>query len=73
MPGLPDSIKNRRRARKWSLRQLGEALGITPAYVADLEAGRRQPSVELKKRISTILDISLDEREPMLMPGCQVN
>lgn len=61
MIDLSELIRSRRLARKWSLRQLGEALGVTPAYVADLEAGRRQPSAELKKRISSVLEISPDE------------
>jgi transcriptional regulator with XRE-family HTH domain len=54
-------IRSRRLARKWSLRRLGDALEVTPAYVADLEAGRRQPSAELKERISSVLEISPDE------------
>ncbi|MGH2619580.1 MAG: helix-turn-helix domain-containing protein, partial [Anaerolineales bacterium] len=61
MPDLPELIRSRRLARKWSLRQLGESVGVTPAYVADLEAGRRQPSAELQKRISAALEISTDE------------
>jgi len=61
VPDISELIKSQRLARKWSLRQLGEKLDVTPAYVADLEAGRRQPSAELKKRISTVLDISSDE------------
>ena len=51
-------IRERRQDRKWSLHQLGEKIGVTPAYVADLEAGRRSPGVELKERIAAALDIS---------------
>lgn len=58
MPDLPELIRSRRLARKWTLRQLGEALEVTPAYIADLEAGRRQPGAELTARISATLDIS---------------
>jgi transcriptional regulator with XRE-family HTH domain len=61
VPEISELIKTQRLARQWSLRQLGEKLEVTPAYVADLEAGRRQPSGELKKRISTVLGISSDE------------
>jgi transcriptional regulator with XRE-family HTH domain len=46
--------------RKWSLRQAATALGVTPAYVADIEAERRLPSSELLGRISTVLEISLE-------------
>jgi transcriptional regulator with XRE-family HTH domain len=51
-------IRERRQDRRWSLRQLGEKIGVTPAYVADLEAGRRSPGTELKERIAAALDIS---------------
>jgi transcriptional regulator with XRE-family HTH domain len=51
-------IRQRRQALRWSLRQLGEKIGVTPAYVADLEAGRRSPGAELTERIATALDIS---------------
>lgn len=61
MPDLPELIRTRRLARKWSLRRLAESIGVTPAYVADLEAGRRQPSAELKKRLSAALEISSNE------------
>src|SRR5688572_13747261 len=61
MPVLAELVRTRRLARKWSLRQLGEKIGVTPAYVADIEAGRRLPSAELKERISTTLEISAQE------------
>ncbi len=50
-------------ARKWSLRQLGEEIGVTPAYVADIESSRRLPSSELRARISSVLGISPAELE----------
>jgi len=58
---IAELIKNRRRARKWSLRHLGEQIGVTPAYVADIEAGRRLPSAELRKRIAVALEIPAEE------------
>ena len=42
MSDLAKLIREKRQDRKWSLRQLGEQIGVTPAYVADLEAGRRR-------------------------------
>jgi transcriptional regulator with XRE-family HTH domain len=48
-------------ARKWTLRQLGEELGVTAAYIADIEADRRLPSAELRKRIASVLQIPLEE------------
>jgi transcriptional regulator with XRE-family HTH domain len=58
---IAELIKSRRRARKWSLRQLGEQIGVTPAYVADIEAGRRLPSSELRERIAAALEIPAEE------------
>jgi transcriptional regulator with XRE-family HTH domain len=63
MAELGELIKNKRVARKWSLRQLGEEVGVTPAYVADIESSRRLPSTELRARISSVLGISPAELE----------
>ncbi len=46
MADFGEIIKTKRMARKWSLRQLGDEIGVTAAYVADIEAGRRRPSPE---------------------------
>ncbi len=58
---LAKLVRDRRLARKWSLRQLGEKIGVTPAYVADIEAGRRLPSAELKERLAVALDIPAED------------
>jgi transcriptional regulator with XRE-family HTH domain len=57
MADLGELIKAKRLARKWSLRQLGDEIGVTPAYVGDIEANRRLPSAELKQRIAAVLEI----------------
>jgi len=61
MAELGELIKEGRLARKWSLRRLGEEIGVTPAYVADIEANRRLPSADLKARISSVLGIPAEE------------
>lgn len=61
MAEFAEIIKNRRLARKWSLRELGSRIGVTPAYVADIEASRRIPSVELKAKIASALGIPSEE------------
>ena len=61
MAELAELIKARRLARKWSLRELGAQIGVTPAYVADIEAARRLPSAELKAKIATALEIPSEE------------
>ena len=61
MPELAELVKARRSARNWSLRQLGTQIGVTPAYVADIEASRRLPSSELKERLAAVLEIPMEE------------
>lgn len=61
MSGIGELIRKRRQDRKWSLRRLSGELGVTPAYVADIEANRRQPSSELRDRLATALDIPMEE------------
>jgi len=63
MADLSDLIKKKRLARRMSLRDLGTALGVTPAYVADLESDRRLPSPELKQKLAAALDIPLETLE----------
>ena len=61
VPDIGELVKERRLRRNWSLRQLGSQIGVTPAYVADIEAGRRLPSAELKDRIEAVLEIPSGE------------
>ena len=63
MGELAEIIKARRLARKWSLKELGTQIGVTPAYVADIEASRRIPSAELKAKIASALGIPAEELE----------
>lgn len=63
MSDLGDLIKKRRLARQMSLRDLGRELGVTAAYVADIEANRRLPGTDLKLKISAALDISREQLE----------
>jgi transcriptional regulator with XRE-family HTH domain len=63
MTELGDLIRKQRLARNWSLRRLGEKVGVTAAYVGDIEANRRLPSPALKQRIASILSIAMDDLE----------
>lgn len=60
MTSLGGLIREHRVARNWTLRRLATELGVTPAYVSDLEADRRLPSRELKVRLSEVLAIAED-------------
>jgi transcriptional regulator with XRE-family HTH domain len=72
MADLSDLIKKKRLARQMSLKDLGTAIGVTAAYIADIEADRRQPSPDLQQRLAAALDIPLDDLEQAdnrLSPG----
>ncbi len=56
-------IRSNRLARKWSLRHLADQIGVTAAYVADLEAERRLPGNELKQKIAAVLGIPREQVE----------
>lgn len=54
-------VKGSRTEQHWTLRRLATELGVTPAYIADIEADRRLPSSELRDRISVVLGIPAKE------------
>src|SRR6202041_4071107 len=63
MPDLGELLRKKRTARQMSLRDLGQKIGVTPAYIADIESDRRLPSSELKHKLSAALDIPAEELE----------
>jgi transcriptional regulator with XRE-family HTH domain len=63
MSDLGELIKKKRIARQMSLRDLGREIGVTAAYVADIESDRRLPSPDLKHKIAAALDIPAEELE----------
>lgn len=48
-------IKARRKARKWSQRQLADAVGVSQGTVSSWETGRAAPSPELHAKLRTAL------------------
>ena len=44
-----------------SLRGLAKRIGISPAFLSDIELGRRFPSKEILARLADALDVSPDE------------
>lgn len=57
MASIGELVKQRRIEKQWSLRRLATELGVTAAYVADIEAERRLPGPELKERLAAALEI----------------
>ncbi|ALS28816.1 Xre family transcriptional regulator [Paenibacillus sp. 32O-W] len=59
-------IEKRRKAKQLSMRKMAKLLGITPAYLSDIEKGRRYaPDKEKLFEISRILVLSEEERDEM--------
>jgi len=54
---IGEKIKQERLKKKISLREFSRKLGISAAYLVDIEKGRRSPNYELLQKISELLDI----------------
>jgi len=50
-------IREERQAAGWTLEQLGERAGITGAFVAHIEAGRKHGTLETVAKIARALDL----------------
>jgi len=65
---LGEIIAEARKAKPWSLRQLGEALGklrpgskaVSPQFLNDLEQNRRTPSDDMIALLAKVLDLDTD-------------
>lgn len=50
-----------REHRGVSVKTLAEKAGITPAYLSQVETGKRDGTVETLKKLATALDVTLDD------------
>jgi transcriptional regulator with XRE-family HTH domain len=60
-PEMGEHLREARRARRLSLRELAERLGVSPSLISQIETGRANPSVSTLYAIAAELDVSLDE------------
>ena len=60
-PEMGEHLREARRARHLSLRDLAERLGVSPSLISQIETGRANPSVSTLYAIAAELDVSLDE------------
>jgi transcriptional regulator with XRE-family HTH domain len=58
---LGERIRELREAKDVSLREFATQLGLSAAFVSDIELGRRYPSDAVLNQIATQLDTSVDE------------
>jgi transcriptional regulator with XRE-family HTH domain len=60
-PGIGERLRDARRARGLSLRELAKRLGVSPSLISQIERGTARPSVSTLFRLVAELDVSLDE------------
>ena len=58
---MGDHLRDARRRRHLSLRDLAGRLGLSPSLISQVETGRARPSVSTRYAIASELDVSLDE------------
>jgi transcriptional regulator with XRE-family HTH domain len=58
---MGDRLRDARRRRHLSLRDLAGRLGLSPSLISQVETGRAKPSVSTLYAIANELDVSLDE------------
>ena len=55
------NVKARRIAQGLTQKELGDLLGVSNAYIAEIEAGRHTPGLELVERIAKALKTTASE------------
>ena len=58
---LGPRIRELREERDLSLREMAKKLGVSAAFLSDIELGRRYPAEENLKDLARMLGVSLDE------------
>jgi DNA-binding XRE family transcriptional regulator len=59
--GGENKVKVWRSYRGLSAKALADATGATPAAISQIESGKRQPSVDLLKRLAEALGVDMDD------------
>lgn len=54
-------IRTFRTYRKMTVSELAEAAGISQPYLSEIEAGKKTGSVDVLKRIASVLNVDLDD------------
>lgn len=59
----PMRLRDLRRERRWTQRDLARELGVTPSAVANWEVGLRVPSLQMAKRIAALFGVRVEDIE----------
>ncbi len=54
------NIKNFRLMKKFTQNNLAKMVGVSPSYIANIERGKKVPSLELLEKIANILEVGPD-------------
>ena len=65
MEGIGPYIRKRRDELDLSLRELAKRLDCSPAFISDIELGRRHPSEKVLAEIARILKVKIEELRGM--------
>lgn len=69
----PEALRAIRSRSGWSVTKFATAVGVTHAFISNLEAGRRQASPEVICRMAAVLDVPvmalISERTPEEVAG----
>jgi len=60
---LGERIREIRDQRDMTLRDFAIKLGLSPAFVSDVELGRRYPSTEIIQKMALVLGVKIKELE----------
>ena len=60
MNDMPKRISQRRKMQGFTQAQLAERVGITQAFLAEIEKGRKRPSLEVLEKLCDALGCSAD-------------
>ena len=52
-------IREKRKEKGWSQERLAKLVQVSQPFIAEIESGRKKPSVDVLMRICAVLDISL--------------
>lgn len=60
LPILSIRIKELRKERKWSQKELGEKVDVSESFISKVESGKKQPSREVTAKIAEVFNITTD-------------
>lgn len=55
------TVRELRRQKGWTQRELAERLGVSPGAVANWEVGTRTPSLETALRLAALFDVAVED------------